>query len=114
MTTLILEEMLEGTLITRPRLPGPSSFSACRSDPAFVRSSMQIAARLIFFQEENHGRGGAICHRASRETLRDGRLVDGPARSDGAEQPVLPACANGQLWRCPPVARHLSSWPLAQ
>jgi hypothetical protein len=40
MTTLILEEMqqFEGTLITRPRPPAPSSCSARRSDPAFVRS----------------------------------------------------------------------------
>jgi hypothetical protein len=80
MTTLILEEMqqLEGTLITRPRPPALSSCSARRSDPAFVRSLDANYRAFDFFQEKNHGRGGAISLAASRETLRDGRWPEDP------------------------------------
>jgi hypothetical protein len=68
--------------MTRPRLPEPSSCSARRSDPAFVRSSTPIAARLIFFPEKNRGRGGAISLAASRETIRDGRWSEGSGCSE--------------------------------
>jgi hypothetical protein len=50
-TTLILEELhqLEGTLMTRP--PEPSSCSARRSDPAFVRSLDANCPTFDFFLE---------------------------------------------------------------